>query len=156
MTGSPQTSDHARITVLLCLCRGPQEQAGSRRAGLQVGLVQAPPRREKAPLLCRRGMAAPGLPREQSLNPAAKRCSRRALIHQNLLLGNTVQCRPNWFCTASGNLTFAISTRALKSWWKRAVFGLPTTVHLRKQHSRLPSWVSLLHQEQTCSYLANC
>lgn len=122
MTGSPQTSAIARITVFFCTCQGSYKRDGSQRAGLYVVLVQAPPRREKAPLLRRSGTAAPGLQCEQSLNSAARRCFRRALIHQNLLLGNTVQCRPNWFCTASGNLQFAISTSIFRSVIKMSCF----------------------------------
>lgn len=47
--------------------------------------------------------------------PAAKCCFRWALTHQNFLLGNSVQHRSSWICTAGVNINFAISTRVLRS-----------------------------------------
>lgn len=37
-------------------------------------------------------------------------------------IGNAVQCRPDWFCTSSVHLKFAVSTRALRSRIKMSSF----------------------------------
>lgn len=142
MTGSPQKM-LVQGSLFSSTSPSPQE----------AGSQECQPRHhhtEKSPAPAQTGYSSKGLLQEQSLNTAAKHFFKRALIHQNLLLGNAVQSRPSWFWAASMNSKFATSTRLLRSVIQtRSFLGSHNCSPEKAAGPAFPG--PLLHQEQTWS-----